>query len=260
MRKLKRIEDECAEKESLIQKDGGGDKGDEFTRCTRKIAVDLMEARKMIKEREELEKSGGGSIHTVQLSADIRKKIKEATAEAQHLEAVQKREKGKYEKKNKEVPEEERKIDNRDELVTLVCEHIREVEAFNNRKHGDGAYISGPSGSNPTITELPDIPVEGFQILKENDKKINNILDDMSGTLIELKEISLNMKTEVELQGVMLDKTTIKVDSNIEQLETLNMKMRKALESIRKGNRFIIDLILLCVVLGIGGYIYSLFK
>jgi len=258
MRRLEKIQSECVEKKSLIAE--GDDKADEFTRIRRKVAADLAEVRQMIKDRDELELSTSGTRHTVEASHNIRSKIKAIKTDAQTLDGLQKKERAKYEKKNKTVPEKEQEIENREELVGLVFSHIKEVEGLNNKRHGDTSFGSGDRQTDPTITELPNIDDEGFQLLRRNDAKIDQELDEISGHVGNLKEIALEMGKEATAQGEMLDNLDKKVDDVNDQLENLNTRMRKALESIRKGDRFIVDIILLCILLGIAGYIYSMFK
>jgi len=258
MRKLEKIQNECVEKKGLVA--DTDDKTDEFTRLKKKVAAELNEVRQLIKNRDELELSTSGTRHTVEASHNIRAQIKGIKSDAQTLDALQKKEKAKYEKKNKTVPEKEAQIENREELVGLVFQHIKEVESLNNRKHGDSSFGGQTESSDPTITELPNIDDEGFQLLRRNDAIIDKHLDDIAGSVGVLKEMATEMGKEAELQGVMLDKLDGKVDDVNDQLENLNVRMRKALESVRKGDRFIIDIILLCVLLGIGGYIYSLVK
>jgi len=260
IRKLKKIEDECVEKKALVEQQN--ENIDEFTRLKRKIANDLNDARKMIKDRDELELSTPGTRHTVEASQNVRRKIKEAKIDADNLDAMLKKDKAKFEKKNKSNPEKEAQMENREELIELVFQHIKEVEAINSRKFGDSAFISGASDrkKDPTITELPNIDDEGFQLLRKNDQIIDGHVQEISDSVNVLKEIALDMGKEAELQGVMMDNLDKKVDDVNDQLENLNMRMRKAIENIRKGDRFIVDIILLCVLLGIGGYIYSLVK
>lgn len=259
MKRLHKIQDECVDKKALVAE--ADDKADEFTRIKRKVAAELAEVRQMIKDRDELELSTAGTRHTVEASHNIRSKIKAIKTDAATLDALQKKERTKYEKKNKTVPEKEQQIETREELVGLVFSHIKEVEALNNRKHGDSSFGSSTTeNKDPTITELPNIDDEGFQLLRRNDAKIDQDLDEISGHVTTLKEIALEMGKEAANQGIMLDNLDKKVDDVNDQLENLNTRMRKALESIRKGDRFIVDIILLCILLGIAGYIYSMFK
>jgi len=258
MRKLEKIQNDCVDKKGTVT--DPDDKSDEFTRMKRKVAADLNEVRQLIKNRDELELSTAGTRHTVEASHIIRSKIKSIKADAQTLDVLQKKEKAKYEKKNKTIPEKETQIETREELVGLVFSHIKEIEGLNNRKHGDSSFGGGSDNKDPTITELPNIDDEGFQLLRRNDAIIDEHLDNIAGTVGVLKEMAHEMGKEAELQGVMLDNLDKKVDDVNDQLENLNSRMRKALESVRKGDRFIVDIILLCVLLGIGGYIYSLVK
>jgi len=260
MKKLEKIQSECVEKKGQVV-DPNDKTMDEFTRIKKKVAAEINDARQLIKDRDELELTASGTRHTVEASHNIRSKIKAIKADAQTLDALQKAEKAKYEKKNKTIPEKETQIETREELVGLVFQHIKEVEALNNRKHGDSSFGSGGAESkDPTITELPNIDDEGFQLLRRNDAVIDKHLDDISQSVGVLKEMATEMGKEAELQGVMLDNLDKKVDDVNDQLENLNMRMRKALDNIRKGDRFIVDIILLCILLGIGGYIYSMFK
>lgn len=259
MKKLEKIQSECVEKKGQVV--DPNDKSDEFTRIKRKVAAELAEVRQQIKDRDELELTAAGTRHTVEASHGIRSKIKSIKQDAQTLDTLQKKEKAKYEKKNKTIPEKEQQIENREELVGLVFSHIKEVEALNNKKHGDSSFGSGAESSkDPTITELPNIDDEGFQLLRRNDAIIDKHLDEIAGSVGVLKEMATEMGKEAEQQGIMLDNLDKKVDDVNDQLENLNTRMRKALESIRKGDRFIIDIILLCVLLGIAGYIYSIVK
>jgi len=259
MKKLEKIQSECVEKKGQVV--DADDKSDEFTRIRRKVAAELNEARQLIKDRDELELTASGTRHTVEASHNIRAKIKSIKNDAQTLDGLQKKDRAKYQKKNKTIPEKEAQIETREELVGFIFQHIKEVEALNNRKHGDSSFGSGGGESkDPTITELPNIDDEGFQLLRRNDAVIDKHLDDISSSVGVLKEMAHEMGKEAEAQGIMLDNLDKKVDDVNDQLENLNIRMRKALESIRKGDRFIIDIILLCILLGIGGYIYSIVK
>jgi len=261
MRKLRKIEDECVEKTELVVK--GGENADEFTRLKRRIGSDLNEAIKMIKERDELELTTSSSRHTVELSNNVRKKIKEAKVGADNLTELLKRDTEKLEKKNKSNPETEAQLENREELVGLIFQHIKEVEAFSLKKHGDGVYLAaGASNANRdvTISEIPNENDEGFQLLRRNDAILDKHLEDISESVGVLKEIALDMHKEGELQGILMDKINDKADDVNDQLENINIRMRKIIEKIRKGDRFCVDFILLCVILGIGGYIYSMVK
>jgi len=120
------------------------------------------------------------------------------------------------------------------------------------------AYGADRDPRDPVVTELPDIDDEGFQLLRKNDALIDQALSGISDQVGVLKHMAIEMGKEAELQGVMLEDLDRKVDHANDQLENINMRLLKTLESIRKGDRFIVDVILLCVILGIAGYIYHM--
>jgi syntaxin of plants SYP7 len=75
-----------------------------------------------------------------------------------------------------------------------------------------------------------------------------------------LKDIAIEMGKEATKQTKMIEIIGDKTDKANEQLENLNDRLRKVIQSIRKGDRFVMDIILLCILLGIAGYIYKMFK
>jgi len=260
IKRLEKIKSEC-EDPALKRKAAEKDENiDEFTSLKRKFAADVKQLRKMIKERDELEAVNPGSTHTVEASHNIRKTMKEIRADAQTLSALQKREEDKFRKKNKADSTEEQKIESRAEIVDLAFKHIKECELLSNRRFGDISSFGERDARDPVITELPDIDDEGFQLLRKNDAAIDMALDGISNQVGVLKEMAVEMGKEAELHGVMLDELNIHVDKVNDQLENINIRLKKTLDSIRKGDRFIVDIILLCVLLGVGGYIYHMIK
>jgi len=260
LKRLKKIEDECVEKKGAAPSETQADQ-DEFTRLKRKIATQTKDIRQLIKNRDELEKTAPGTIATVEISHQIRGAIKEVRADAAAMDKLQKSEKDAYVKKYKEIPEKEKQIEQREEIVGLVFDHIEEIRQLDQKRHGDSAFNQQKKNKDPLITELPDIEGdEGFQQMRKNDKAIDSMLDNVAAGVNDLKEIATEMGKEVAKQGVMLDDLDVKVDKVNDELENINIRLRKALESVRKGDRFIVDIILLCILLGLCGYIYSVVK
>jgi hypothetical protein len=259
LKRLKKIEDECVEKKGAEQAQPEGDI-DEFTRLKRKVATQTKNIRQLIKDRDELEKTAPGTVATVEISHQIRAAIKDIRNDAAAMDKLQKSEKDQYTKKNKENPEKETQIEKREEIVGLVFDHIEEIRQLDQKRHGDSAFSTNKKSKDPLITELPDIDDGGFQQLRKNDQVINNMLDGISANVNDLKEIANEMGKEISKQGVMLDDLDIKVDRVNDELENINIRLRKALDSVRKGDRFIVDIILLVILLGLCGYIYSIVK
>jgi len=233
---------------------------DEFSRLKRKLATQTRNIRQLIKDRDELEKTAPGTVATVEISHQIRSALKEVRNDAAAMSKLQKEEKDSYVKKNKTVPEKEEQIEKREEIVNLVFDHIEEIKGLDQKRHSEGSAFSQKKGADPLITELPDIDDAGFQMMRKNDQVIDGMLDNIKDNVGVLKEMASEMGKEAERQGVMLEDLEIKVDKVNDELENINIRLRKALESIRKGDRFIVDIILLVILLGLAGYIYSIVK
>jgi len=75
-----------------------------------------------------------------------------------------------------------------------------------------------------------------------------------------LKDMANEMGKEIEMQGMMIDELDHKVEKTNAKLINLNKRLKKTLESVRKADRFCIDIILLVVILAIGGYLYNVFR
>lgn len=257
MKRLHKIQNECVDKQGAVVID---ETMDEFTRLKKKLAFDVKNIRQLIHDRDDMEKTAPGTVATVELSHKIRQSLKTVRTDAATLDKIQKDEKTSYIKKNKTDEERERQIEHREEIVGTVFDHIEECKQLDQKRHGDSAFSKSGAPKDPLITQLPDIDDAGFQLLRKNDQVIDGMLDNVAAGVNELKEIAIEMGKEAEAQGVMLDNLDTKVDKVNDQLENINTRLLKALENVRKGDRFIVDIILLCVLLGLGGYIYSLFR
>jgi len=259
LKRLQKIEDECVDKKGTTTNVPDEDM-DEFTRLKRKVATQTRNLRQLIKDRDELEKTAPGTVATVEISHQIRTALKEVRNDAAAMSKLQKEELEGYKKKNKENPEKEQQIEKREEIVNLVFDHIEEIKQLDQKRHSQGSAFAQKKTTDPLITELPDIDDAGFQLMRKNDQVIDGLLDNVADGVNVLKEMATEMGKEAEVQGVMLDNLEVKVDKVNDDLENINIRLRKALESVRKGDRFIVDIILLCVLLGLIGYIYSIVK
>jgi len=232
---------------------------DQFTIMKRKIGQDIKTIREKIKARDEMEASTSGTRFTVEASHEIRKLIKGVETDARKLESLQKDEEDKYRKKNKENPDAEKKIETRQEIIELVGKHIKEVQDLNSVRRGDQVYhASADDNKDPVITSLPDIDDAGFKVLKQKDAQIDDLLDGVAGHLNVLRDQANEMNKETNSHGIMLDDMNNKVEEVNVQLENLNERLARLIESTRKCDRFIVDIILICILPGIGGYIYHM--
>jgi len=264
--KLEYINNECQDPEKKKKKEQEMKNWDDFTKLRKKVAQDLRLIREQIQERNALMgKTDMGNTTTVKMGRDIRNGLKDVIKEADELESMQKREVEKLEKKklkNKPVdPKEEEEVKNREEIVLLCRQHIEECKKLEKQVRGVTGVFTDSNTNEPVITSLPDIDGdEGFQLLRKQDEEIDAEIEVASKGVAILKEIAISMGQEVEMQGKMIEETERNVERANVKLINLNKRLKKTLQSVRKADRFCIDIILLIVLLAIGGYLYNVFS
>ncbi|XWS73721.1 hypothetical protein CRYUN_Cryun02cG0152700 [Craigia yunnanensis] len=79
-------------------------------------------------------------------------------------------------------------------------------------------------------------------------------LDIISEGLDTLKNIALDMNEEIDRQVPLMDEIDTKATSDIQRT---NVRLKKTVTQIRSSRNFCIDIILLCVILGIASYLYK---
>jgi len=260
MAKLRYIQEEC----------GGGENGghheedqnlDDFTRLKKRIAREIKQIRRDIQEREDLLSHGTNNPQTIQLSSNIRNQLKSVKDDAETLRTMH----SEYEEKSRRKkkggdPQEEALLSNRTEIVELAFKHIEECEVL--EKGRNSTYYAraqyAPTAGAATVTSLPDIDDGDFAQIRQTDRKIDQELEEVSKGVAVLKDIAINMNREAQKQNMMIDQIDNKVEKANTQLQNLNKRLKDTLQKIRKGDRFIMDFILLCVVLAIGGVIYNM--
>ncbi|CAL0321926.1 unnamed protein product [Lupinus luteus] len=82
-------------------------------------------------------------------------------------------------------------------------------------------------------------------------------LDIISDGLDTLKNLAHDMNEEMDRQVPLMDEIDTKVDRATADLKNTNVRLKKTLTELRSSRNFCIDIILLCVLLGIVMYIYN---
>ncbi|XP_056845591.1 syntaxin-72 [Raphanus sativus] len=82
-------------------------------------------------------------------------------------------------------------------------------------------------------------------------------LDVISEGLDALKNLARDMNEELDKQVPLMDEMETKVDGATSDLKNTNVRLKQQLVKMRSSRNFCIDIILLCVVLGIISYIYN---
>merc|ERR1712216_179090 len=204
----------------------------------KKIAKDVATVRQEIKERDELLEKQPGTKQTVEMSANIRRKLKEINIDAHKLSTEHRQAVNRKKIKNSD------EIEKRNEVVDLVFQHVEECELLEKKRYTDKAdrgnlfavQRAPAARATPTQTELADIDeevAEGLQQLKDKDQEIDKDLDEISAGVTQLKNIAMDMQDEVKMQAVMVDEITNKVDHAHAHIKNINKKMKQTISKVR---------------------------
>ncbi|XP_010689569.2 syntaxin-71 [Beta vulgaris subsp. vulgaris] len=82
-------------------------------------------------------------------------------------------------------------------------------------------------------------------------------LDVISDGLETLKNLAHDMNEELDRQVPLVDEIDTKVDKATSDIRNNNVRLKQTLHQIRSSRNFCIDIILLCVILGIAAYLYK---
>ncbi|KAJ9188881.1 hypothetical protein P3X46_000236 [Hevea brasiliensis] len=85
-------------------------------------------------------------------------------------------------------------------------------------------------------------------------------LDFILEGLDTLKDLAHDMNEELDRQVPLIDEIDTKADKATSDLRNTNVRLKKTIVEIRSSRNFCIDIILLCVILGIASYIYNILR
>lgn len=75
-----------------------------------------------------------------------------------------------------------------------------------------------------------------------------------------LKELGLAMGEEVDRHDVLIDQATAQMEHVTRGLASNNARLAKVMEKVGSFKNFIIDIVLICLLLGLGVYLYMMLK
>jgi len=137
--------------------------------------------------------------------------------------------------------------------------------------NGSSSYNGGTvnidgSGMNGTKLDYP----EAYQHTEETSEFVRDAsmardrqdlaLDNIERGLSTLKELGAAMGEELERHDVVIDEVETKMDAVTKELQTNNMKLKGLVTKVRSTRKFFIDIILICILLAVGLYIYNMVK
>lgn len=85
-------------------------------------------------------------------------------------------------------------------------------------------------------------------------------LDMISEGLDTLKNMAHDMNEELDRQVPLMDEIDTKVDKATADLKNTNVRLKDTVTQLRSSRNFCIDIVLLCIILGIAAYLYNVLK
>ena len=147
-----------------------------------------------------------------------------------------------------------------------VSSSIRNFKSQQAGRAGGGLELSeirieerggGSSGIDMSTTEQSEAFAQEWD---ERKKKQEESLNVISQGLNTLKSMAGDIGEELDRQDPLLREIEKKVDGANEGLKTNNPRLKEMVTKLRSSRNFCVDVVLLCILLGIGAYIYSLVK
>ncbi|CAN1308989.1 SYP71 [Linum perenne] len=129
---------------------------------------------------------------------------------------------------------------------------------------------SVPDGSSTAAQQNGSFDDAYFQKTEETDRfrqeyemrkmKQDQGLDFIAEGLDTLKDMAHDMNEELDRQVPLIDEIDDKVDKAASDLRNTNVRLKDTVNQLRSSRNFCIDIILLCIVLGIAAYLYNVLK
>ncbi|KAM3399080.1 syntaxin-71-like [Capsicum galapagoense] len=173
-------------------------------------------------------------------------------------------------KKVKGLSKEE--LDTRGELVLMLSERIQAIPDGSTTDAAKKPGGRGTSSFNKNIKfdsegqfddgyhEQTDEATHFRSEYEMRKMKQDEGLDVISEGLDTLKNLARDMNEELDRQVPLMDEIDTKVDKATSDIKNNNVRLKENINKVRSSSSFCIDIILICILLGIGVYLYKVLK